>query len=368
MADENYTWAGFARGLGFEPREQAELIGQSGQTHQFASLAIDEKQKRLLLVSKLLDPKMASLVHWDVATALPEYRILTTRQVTLDFQMLAQAAVRVTGSPILNLATILPSPTERVSGRKNKKKKTDAHEEISKVPLVDATKEALGRFAEPFIPFVRAAEGSGIGFAEHLISIVRQATAYDWPNIISNNAKGETIFNIESILKIDGQMWDRESGICPFPIYEMSEVELELLKSGTDIEAIHELLNRIGISQYFRPPVDQAALAIIDRGMGIPERIKAAVDVLQSSGHLLTDSELLPPTKSIPELLEQLTEAGYIAEGERQIEITKDGKTIRDSIKYRPREAAFFKLFRNLSISVETKNWFKNINLNVPKE
>lgn len=58
---------------------------------------------------------------------------------------------------------------------------------------------------------------------------------------------------------------DITAGLCPLPLYEFTDEELELLFFKPDVDATRAILTRHEIQQYFFPPPDQVVLGLIDR-------------------------------------------------------------------------------------------------------
>ena len=98
MKNETLFWRTFAESLGFERREGTEIQGHSGLVHEFTAIAADDKSKRLLLVSRALDPTQAALVHSDIALTLPDVRILTARPILFDVQWAAEILTSLLGT------------------------------------------------------------------------------------------------------------------------------------------------------------------------------------------------------------------------------------------------------------------------------
>lgn len=161
--------------------------------------------------------------------------------------------------------------------------------------------------------------------------------------------------------KVDNLAEDRHQGICPVPTYELTENDWELFLSGNAKDEIKDRLRALNIYQYFYPPADGVALAMVDNGIGTVAGISSAMKIAEADGHHISDNELLPDVSDIPEMLEGFRHAGYVAEGEISWEMTPAGKSLRQNVKFRPRESLVSKLIGQFSakINVDLKDLLK---------
>lgn len=349
-------WAGLARTLGYESREDTSLPGRSGHQHEFAHLAVNQEARRILAVSNELDPRMASLIHADVSAAFDDYHVLTARPVTFDLQRMAAVAGTVLGSLSFDAAPLLASvQAQQAQGAPPRQE--------GQSPL-EYLESSLGPYAPIAMPFFRAASLSGLGPAQQLILLIREASLLDWPAMFPKEGDPNPQISIEPLTRVDSQSWDRAYGLCPFPLYELSESDWELFRSARDLDAINDRLLSLGVRQYFHPPVDQAALGIIDRGITAPQDVANAVTQLPAIGHPTERPEMLDPSvKGGIELLDALRDRGLIDEAEIGLVVTAKGSELRALVRKRPREAAISKLINRVKITLSTENWFNNITL-----
>ncbi|MBN9552785.1 MAG: hypothetical protein J0H31_29020 [Alphaproteobacteria bacterium] len=75
-------WEAFCSALGTDYRKAKEIVGASGITHQ--AIGVDDKGKRVVLVSGDSNPRIASLMRVDVQATMPDVRVLIARQLALD--------------------------------------------------------------------------------------------------------------------------------------------------------------------------------------------------------------------------------------------------------------------------------------------
>ena len=69
-------------------------------------------------------------------------------------------------------------------------------------------------------------------------------------------------------------------------------------------------------------------------------------------GHPFGDNEIVRSNTNLSEILDDLGNLGYVAEGEHGVEITPSGTAIRSTIKYRHREGIFQRILNRLSLSL----------------
>jgi hypothetical protein len=66
--------------------------------------------------------------------------------------------------------------------------------------------------------------------------------------------------------------------------------------------------------------------------------------------------DLVPQETTLPEVIDALHDRGLIVEGEIGLELATEGRQIRSSIKFKPREGLVSKIINRFSISVDLKN------------
>lgn len=355
MDSQARLWKSFSIARGFEPREMTQLVGVSGHTHHFSSLAIDEKQKRLLSFSSELDPRMAAMVHTDISGNIGDYRLLTARPVTFDFRELATLLQSVAGTLEFDSNAAMASMDTW-----SKSMQMPNFKDMSVEQVLEALKSVLGVASIVVMPFLKAAARSGLSLPEQLILLVRQLTLLDW-SAMGSTQENRARINLSPLMKVDAQIWDREFGLCPIPLYELTDDDWEVFKSGSDNDAIATRLTDFGISQYFYPPQDHAALAVIDRGIVTPETVGDAIKKLERIGHPLAPNEFLEASKDVLAVVDELQSRGLVAEGEIGLAVTNPGQEIRALVKYRPREGVFTKLVNRFSVNLDisTKDLLK---------
>jgi hypothetical protein len=70
-------WKGFLRALGAEPGRPAEyLIGASGLNHPLVAYGLDEKLRRLIIISADADARSAALAQADLQNRYTDHKII----------------------------------------------------------------------------------------------------------------------------------------------------------------------------------------------------------------------------------------------------------------------------------------------------
>ena len=131
------------------------------------------------------------------------------------------------------------------------------------------------------------------------------------------------------------------------------------MKKGNDLDAIRNILKGLGILQYFFPPPDQLALGLIDRALPTDDDLIMQLRSAVERGHPFGPNELVPPSPSLTTTIDDLRDKGYVMEGERTLEITETGKTIRETLKFKPREGLVSKIINQFSVKIDLKDFFK---------
>lgn len=83
-------WRTFSFALGAEPRDHLTIRGASGLDHPVQSLSLDEKSRRLIIVSAEPNPRIGALMQVEVQATMPETHVLVARPVVFDLGVLAR--------------------------------------------------------------------------------------------------------------------------------------------------------------------------------------------------------------------------------------------------------------------------------------
>jgi hypothetical protein len=209
---------------------------------------------------------------------------------------------------------------------------------------------------------VRAFENATLPTVTQIMDVIQQVSNLDWAANMSAMRGGAQNLSISvaRLRHIDNLEIDRKNGICPLPLYEFSESDWGALTGDEHLDDLRKRLKKLGIYQYFFPAPDQLALGLAERTLGQKRKMIEVIERAPDLGHPFGDLEILKDRSSIPKMLEDLRELGYVAEGEHGVEITQTGSVTRSTIKFRPQESVFQRLLNRFSmnVSVSPKDFF----------
>lgn len=336
-------WESFFKALAVEHRPATEIAGDSGIMHQVQAIGVDDKTRRVVIVAAEHNPRSAALMRVDVQAMMPEAKVLVARPLAIDIAHASRSLFSTKlGTP--DLAKVLELGNILGSGALAE-------------PMLKA------KYGPIFSKLMEGISRSNLPVKSHLLNIVEQVAEIDWGRIKDAGFTDPTSIAYEVVSQInqtDNLAADRKHGVCPVPTYELTEQDWDLFASGKHIEEVKERLKALNIYQYFFPPADSVALGLIDREVGTAADIERGFELAQQSGHVVSKNELIPDASELPELLEGLKTMGYIAEGEFSYETTQEGRTVRQTIRVRPRESFVTKIVNriNISASLSPKDFF----------
>lgn len=329
-------WESFCAALDTEYREANEIIGASGLPHPVQAVGVDDKGKRVVLVSSEYNPRISALMRIDVQATMPDVRVIVARPLAVD---LAHAARKLffTDDGALDIGKLMQLATIAQSGEKAE----------------EALKE---QFGAPAVAVLNSIERSSLPLRSHMLNLVDQIGRLDWKRV-SVPKDGEFLQTGVDLLtqfsSMDNLAGDRQYGICPVPTYELTESDWELFGSRKHIDGVRERLRELNIFQYFYPPADSLTLGLIDSGIANEEMISDGMNLAQQQGHTISKNAIISEAGQLSEIIEKLKEEGYAMEGEFSMELTNDGKAVRQTLKVRPSEGLITKLSQLLSIKVD---------------
>lgn len=334
MTESPPIWETFFKALSVEYRPHTEIAGDSGIMHQVEAIGVDDKTNRVVIVAAEHNPRSAALLRVDVQAMMPKAKILVARPLAIDIAYTSRSLF-TTKSGGIDLNKVIELGTILGSGNSAQTMLDTAYG-----PTLKKLISEMGR--------------SKLPLKSHILSVIEQIAYINWEKIKNEGFSDAVSIAYEVIRQfnqIDNLAEDRMSGICPVPIYELTEDDWELFASGKNVDEVRERLKALNIYQYFFPPADTVALGLIDRDIGLEEQIQRGFEFADQGGHIVTQNELIPDAKDLPELLEGLKSGGYIAEAEYSLETTEEGRTARQTIKVRPRESFVSRIVNRINIS-----------------
>jgi hypothetical protein len=332
---QNDVWDNIGRAIGTEPREHRRITGVSGIEHPVLHLSVDDKNKRMLLVSSEPDPRTCALVYGDVQAAMPDVRILMARPIAIDLNFIFSRASQLIGKDSFTQGEVKAffKTLERYKGRKK-----------PPPPFL--------RLAHQLKPVGEALSRAPLSATAQFITFIQQAATIDWVTISETLGDEDAEIAINFNLEYDSLAADRSYGVCPVPLYEWAEDDWRLFGPEFDEGAAIERLKALDIYQYFFPALDQTALGLIDRGVSDPNALPVVLGKSQELGHPPGQLELLPPDTDVQSILSGLHELGLVVEGELGLSASKEGQEQRLSIKFRPREGWISKMLSAFKLNV----------------
>lgn len=327
-------WSAFGKAIGAELREDTDIQGVSGLTHRVDAICVDDKLERVIIISAEPNPRVAALMQVDIQQTLPNKHVIVARPIPIDLPAIARGVVSNFGTSNLDFGALSQSIEE-------------SRDREGNIPV------GIEPYTTLLAPIAASFKHLNLPPLNQILAAVQQMAMLDWREIegqIKTNPSS-VIVPLSNLLQSDIAATDREHGICPLPLYEFTEEDWELFLSYRENEAIEEKLKALGIYQYFFPAPDQVALGLVDRrGMTVGE-VNGALAATPQMGHPFSNSELTPDVP-IREVVEQLTELGYLVEGEFGLEVTNEGTSTRASVKFRPRESIVSKIIQRFSMNL----------------
>jgi hypothetical protein len=339
-------WDALGRALGAEPRDSPTIRGASGLDHAVEAISVDDKNSRVIIFAAESNPRIAALMQVDIQATMPAARVLVARPIAFDAASFARRVVQQIGQTEINLRDKLFKYIEELREPKG-------------VPTV-STGTIPPALAELMAPFLLISKNVQLPQLNQVLAFIQQAALIDWATVVRS---GFSDIRLTNLLSLDSMDADRRYGVCPIPLYELTERDWEMFLGGTAINDIQERLKELDIYQYFFPAPDQIALGLADRTRtSTPKTITSAIQLASEIGHPLGAPELVSGPLAVADIVERLQQSDLLVEGELGLEMTETGTTARATVKFRPREGLLSKLLQrvtvNANVSVSPKDLF----------
>lgn len=322
------------KALGTDPQSATSIRGASGYSHDFLAVGVDRQHRRLLVISREPDSRIAAMAQADVQAADTSIHVITARPILFDFSSMIRAAQLATGK---------------------------------KVVTGDELVQTNPTFAANGPQFMRLMRSDKADDMRWLLTTLLQEMV-DQIGIMADNLRANKKNRKKStalpaavpaeLFAHDALAGDLAVGICPLPLYELSATELDLILSAEDTKAIREMLRTHELLQYFFPPPDHVALGILDRCPTTTSTVPEILSEVPRLGHPFGTPELIAADVPFTEVLNALSSKGLIIEGEVSTELTPAGRIIRSSVRFKPRESILTKLINRLSVSLNLRDLF----------
>ena len=203
--DQTRLWDSFSRAIGAELRERSLIRGISGLEHPAQAIAVDDKNRRVIIVSAEQNARIAALMQGDVQATMPDVSVLVARPVVVDLGIIARKIFRTVEGARINIDEF-KTKWERVQ----KFGQPQSQRYVNRL-LKKAIAPAALAFKHVTLPTII-----------QIVDVIQQAAYLDWNQVLESIKTGPSI-SFEKLLEIDNTAVDRQHGVCPIPLYEFSE-------------------------------------------------------------------------------------------------------------------------------------------------
>ncbi len=321
------------------------MRGASGLLHPTVAIGIDEKRHRLVIVSDDPDARSAALAQADIQAAHVDHHVIVARPISVNLSKVAEHIIGLVGGTVIG-----PTQFEKWSTKKRVRQKT-----------IDAKIE---RFVnQGLVPAFQGFEWATVDLVAAWQDVIMQLShlAIEPPSANSGLKAIVPSIRLGPLVALDPAEVDRQLGNCVVPLYDFTESDADIFHRSQDLDAVREVLRTRNLLQYFYPAPDQLALGFVDRGVAGLGGIVTAMRSAPAVGHPLSTPELVSVGTSLDDIVDALRDRKLVVEGEIGYELTTEGRTVRASVRFQPREGFLSKLSRILSLKVDVglKDLFK---------
>jgi hypothetical protein len=337
-AAQREAWRSLTKAIGAELKEVQSIQGASGLEHPVQALATNEAAGSVIIVSADASPRVAALMQADVQAIMPDTKVLVARPVIIDLAIVMRRLLAPLGS-----STPTMDHLKVISEQYN-----------SKTPEI-RQKEMIGFLSESFAPVAQGLKNLSLSTINQIVDVINQASSIDWTDVGDRIKLGtnEKTLDVSPLWNLDNTATDRKYGVCALPLYEFGESDWDLMLDPRRVDDLSDRLRELGVMQFFYPPPDQLALALIDNGVPDEREVIRAINGAPRLGHPLVGPELLTEVPPIADLANALKAEGYVVEAEFELEIASpNGTTTRGIVKVRPREALVARIIRAMNINI----------------
>jgi hypothetical protein len=336
-SDKSAFWTNLLRALETEPRKADFIRGVSGIEHPVIAVGVDDNRRRLLIVSGEHDARSAAIAQLDIQRVVESVQVVVMRPIATNLGDLAKQIASFVGG-------------------------TTFAQEIfaERMKTLPEKEEMQNLIAQNFTRYASGFDVAKINWVAQFMQIIQHLAMIEIEMTDRQDGTPPTAhFSLEKLANLDPTELDRHLGVCPIPLYELSAPEADVFQSGRDLDAIREILRHHQIFQFFFPSADHLALGLVDRGLLAPSSVLNELSKAPEIGHPFGPPELTSARLPIGDTIEALEEKGYLVEGEIGLEMTGGARSLRASIRFKPREGIVSKLANNVSIKLDLKDLFR---------
>ena len=331
-------WKNTIRAVEADPRDDLIVRGYSGLEHPVLGLGVDDKRGRVILISSEHDGRGAAMMQSDVQATLPDARVVVARPVLINLPPAIRMIVDVVGQSEIKMKDL-----------------------ASFINSGALSKDWMDR---AFEPVTRTLKIAPISVLSQIVQMIQQLAMIDFSpaRIPSDTAPGEMVnellVNFERLTTSDPTRPDRDLGICPLPLFEFSEPQLETVASGSRVDDIAALLHEHDVFQFFFPAADQLALGLIDRGITDRAQVPTLISKAPELGHPLGTPELTSVGHNLMETVEALEDKGLVVDGELGVSITPSGTEVRANVKFKSKRRRVVEVVESRQCECRAKSGF----------
>jgi hypothetical protein len=337
-------WDTFLQAVKTDPVEIRSLRSSSGLSHPVVAAGADRVRKSLVVISGDPDGRSAALAQADVQAQSRDHRLIFARPSAVNPAKAAEGL-----AVFFRKLEITQRDVDRLV-RMAKRGKPITERRVKRVVQTG------------FVPALRALGYATLNGPAAWQDFFIQLSHVQFASAEPTQDDTESLLvRIGSLIALDPSETDRQMGVCSVPFYELSAEQAEVFHSGTDIEAVLDILAAHHIYQYFFPAPDSLALGLIEKepvpSSVLNDRLKRVPEI----GHPFGSAELVPGDVKMGELVDMLKERGFSVEGEVGLELTESGRTSRATVRFKPREGLLSKLSHIFSVKMDLspKDFFK---------
>jgi hypothetical protein len=325
-------WPGVLRAAGVEPRAASDIGGASGVRHGVIAVGVNEIEKRLVIVSAESDARGVALAQADIQSAMPEYKVIAVRPVMVSASQFASAISQSMGGGRISLRSLFDLQS------------VPEHERFE---TYDKYFSGVFKHIDQWVR--NGASVESLTATQALKQFIDQATPVHF-----EGTEDDLFVDLTNVIHGEGDPTDIELGICGFPLYGMSEADLDSFSARGDVDQARDVLRKHGVLQYFFPAPDQLVLGAIDRGAVISSPDYPVV-LAESLGHPAGQMELVPADTQLPDLIDALVARKLLVSGEVDVQVSEEGIKQRTNVRFSPREGIVSKILNRISVSIDLK-------------
>lgn len=337
-SDRPEFWNGVLRAVGVDPRKAREVGGASGVRHAALAVGVDETEKRIVVVSADGDPRSAALAQADIQAAIADYKVIVAKPTLISARQFASELMRSSGASTIsmqNMGILEQQDRERFQAQFTELYETRLSGAFEVVDNWFKTSQSVG----------------GLSFLQIAKQIIDQLTFFS----VKIDEQDVTV-DLSAAIESSPMALDSQLGICGFPLYAMTESELDVFAGG-GLDEAQAILRRYGVMQFFFPAPDQLLLGAIDRGAPVTGDSQPAA-IARGLGHPSGQMELVAADTKLTELLDALKEKNFLVDGEVSVHLSEEGLQERATVRFTPRESILSKIINRITVNIDLKQMF----------